>query len=234
MDADNFKTDGKLDKIRKDRGYSYEDEVWKFEKKIKFFGRIHWFLTFIKDNMLRRVFTRLCKQVENVFHRALAFRWRDPFRCRWVWLFWCTRVSLKALFIAIYIYVSFNFEQWKWWVDSHQSGTRWFDYYTKRHLPSIHFRHQCEALIIFLLSELILRLIISNFFLPELHKGQKIFHWRAGVVTIQSSSWWYDSSTRISRSIKSWIWTNKIRKFKWKIKIHYFPKIVPYQNEHVQ
>lgn len=30
LDADNFKTDGKLDKIRKDRGYSYEDEVWIF------------------------------------------------------------------------------------------------------------------------------------------------------------------------------------------------------------
>lgn len=46
-----------------------------FGKCLKYFATNPFsLLTFIEDNMLRTLFTGLCKQIEDIFHRALAFR----------------------------------------------------------------------------------------------------------------------------------------------------------------
>lgn len=48
---------------------------------------------FLLDHLLGRMSGGLRKQAENFFHRTFAFGWRNSIGYRWIWLFWCERVS---------------------------------------------------------------------------------------------------------------------------------------------
>lgn len=96
LNATTYATDGVLDEIRKTRGYSYEDQVRTNDWNSNY--TIHLMLLFTfwldhGDNMFRGLFARLSQQVEIILHRTSAYRWRDPFRCRWFRLLWCAQVS---------------------------------------------------------------------------------------------------------------------------------------------